>query len=632
MNDLLFEIGSEEIPASFILPAAAQLEKLFSEKMETLGLPFDSVTQFSTPRRLAILVKGIGERQEDVEEVLLGPSKKAAFDKDGKPTRAAEGFARSKGASVEDLEVVETPKGEYLQLTRTLIGKQTRELLPSLLKEIILSLSFPKSMKWGVNQHSFARPIQWLVALFNGEVIELEHEGIVAGNKTYGHRFMAPDPVVIEDSNGYEEMLESISVIGDFGRRRERVQAEIQAAVGSADFGVAARVAVDEGLLDTNTNLVESPFGVCGHFDSKFLQVPDEVLITSMREHQKYFPVVTEDGALLPGFVAVNNTRVLKPELTREGHERVLRARLEDAYFFFESDKKRRLDDRVDDLNGVIFQAKLGSIKEKTERIIKLTRLLGEMLAPDLVDDACRAALLCKADLTTDMVGEFPSLQGVMGSAYAIHDSESSTVAAAIREHYMPLRSGAELPESEAGALVGMADRIDTIAGCFGIGQSATGTADPFGLRRLSLALIHQIQDRSYEVDLPSVFAKALALYGDRVDGSRETVDRIVGFVKGRFVNDRVRQGMEQSAVEAVVSVQFVDMIDCLKKIEAFEGIRNDQSKGSEISSRITMRWLLILNSFRMRRKKICLTPMSNSRKQAERNWSQPITSVFSQR
>ncbi len=578
MNDLLFEIGSEEIPASFILPAAAQLEKLFSEKMVTFGLPFDSVTQFSTPRRLAILVKGIAERQGDVEEVLLGPSKKAGFDKDGNPTRAAEGFASSKGARVEDLEVVETPKGEYLQLTRTVIGKQTRDLLPSLLKEIILSLAFPKSMKWGANQHSFARPIQWLVALFDGAVVELEHEGIVAGNETYGHRFMAPDPVVIEDPNGYEEILGSISVIGDFGRRRERVQAEIQAAVGSADFGVAAKVAVDEGLLDTNTNLVESPFGVCGHFDSKFLEVPDEVLITSMREHQKYFPVVSENGALLPGFVAVNNTRVLKPELTREGHERVLRARLEDAYFFFESDKKRRLDDRVDDLNGVIFQAKLGSIKEKTERIIKLTRLLGELLAPDLVDDACRAALLCKADLTTDMVGEFPSLQGVMGSAYAFHDGENATVAAAIREHYMPLRSGAELPESEAGALVGMADRIDTIAGCFGIGQSATGTADPFGLRRLSLALIHQVQDRSYGVDIPSVFAKALALYGSRVDGSRETVERIVGFVKGRFVNDCVRQGMEQSAVDAVVSVQFVDMIDCLKKIEAFEGIRNDQS------------------------------------------------------
>ena len=578
MSDLLFEIGSEEIPASFILPAADQMEQLFTKKMDTLGLPFDSITQYATPRRLALVVKGIAKGQQDVEEVLLGPSKKAAFDDEGKATRAAEGFARSKGASVEDLVVVETSKGEYLQLTRTVIGKQTKELLPSLLKDIILSLSFPKSMKWGANQHSFARPIQWLVALYDGVVVDLEHEGIVAGKETCGHRFMAPDAVVINDPDEYEKTLGTISVVGDFSLRREKVLAEIQSAVANADFREAAEVAVDDGLLDTVTNLVESPFGVCGRFDEKFLEVPDEVLITSMREHQKYFPVVSQDGSLLPGFVAVNNTQVINPELTREGHERVLRARLEDAYFFFESDKKKRLDDRVDDLKGVIFQAKLGSMQDKTERIIKLARLLSEMLAPALIDDACRAALLCKADLTTDMVGEFPSLQGVMGSTYAAHDGENKNVAAAVREHYMPLRSGAELPPSEVGALVGMADRIDTIAGCFGIGQTPTGTADPFGLRRLSLALLHQIEDRSYSIDLPAVFAKALALYGDRVDGSSETVDRIVQFVKGRFVNDCVRRGMEQTAVEAVVSVKFVDIIDCLKKIKAFEGIRNEQA------------------------------------------------------
>ncbi|NNK57684.1 MAG: glycine--tRNA ligase subunit beta [Desulfofustis sp.] len=578
MSDLLFEIGSEEIPASFILPAAAQMEQMFNDKMGALGLPFDSITQYATPRRLAIIVKGIAEGQKDIEEVLLGPSKQASFDLDGKPTSAAQGFARSKGASVEDLEVVETPKGEYLQLTRKVVGKQTSELLPSLLQEIILALSFPKSMRWGVNQHSFARPIQWIVALFDGKVVQFEHEGIKADNKTCGHRFMAPDPVVIENADGYEKGLEAVSVIGDFELRKEKVLTEIKEAVAAADFGVEAEVAVHEGLLDTVTNLVEIPFGVCGRFDDKFLAVPDEVLITSMREHQKYFPVITKDGKLLPGFVAVNNTQVIKPELTREGHERVLRARLEDAYFFFESDKKRRLEDRVDDLGGVIFQAKLGSMKEKTERVVKLTRLLSEMLAPNLADDACRAALLCKADLTTDMVGEFPSLQGVMGSFYAGNDGENDVVATAILEHYMPLRSGAELPSSAQGALVAMADRLDTIAGSFGIGQSATGTADPFGLRRLSLALLHLIEDRSYSLDLPAVFAKALALYGDRVDGSAETVERIVQFVQGRFLNDCVRQGMEQSAVEAVVSVEFIDVIDCLKKIKAFEGIRHDQS------------------------------------------------------
>lgn len=578
MSDLLFEIGSEEIPASFILPAAGQLERMFCDKMEALGLPFDSIASYATPRRLALLVKGVATGQQDVEEVVLGPSAQAAFDQDGRPTKAAEGFARSKGAGIDDLEVVETSKGEYVQLTRTVVGKRTAELLPALLQDLILDLSFPKSMKWGANQHSFARPIQWIMALFDGKIVDFEHEGIAAGNKTFGHRFMAPEAVVIDDPDAYADTLAGMSVIGDFELRKEKVLAEIKEAVATADFGTAAEVAVDEGLLETVTNLVEAPFGVCGRFDDRFLEVPDQVLITSMREHQKYFPVVSTAGNLLPGFVAVNNTRVINQDLTREGHERVLRARLEDAYFFFESDKKRRLEDRVEDLDGVIFQATLGSMKEKTGRIVKLTRLLSELLVPELVDDACRAALLCKADLTTDMVGEFPSLQGVMGCAYALHDGENEVVATAIQEHYMPLRSEAELPGSEVGALVGMADRIDTIAGSFGIGQSATGTADPFGLRRLSLALLHLIEDRSYSLDLPAVFAKALALYGDRVDGSGGTVDRIVQFVRGRFVNDCVRQGMEQSAVEAVVSVKFVDVTDCLKKIDAFAGIRNDQS------------------------------------------------------
>ncbi len=578
MSDLLFEIGSEEIPASFILPATAQLEELFSEKMKTLGLPFSAIASYATPRRLALQVSGISERQEDSEEVLLGPSKKAAYDSEQKPTKAAEGFARSKGVSVADLELVETPKGEYLQLTRKVIGRQTSEILPSMLKELILALSFPKSMKWGANQHSFARPIQWIVAIFDQEVVRFEHEGIVSGSRTRGHRFMAPDFVEIEDINGYEKILESISVIGDFKTRKAAVLGEIKAAVAGVDFGSAADVAVHEGLLNTVTNLVEYPFGVCGQFDEKFLQVPDQVLITSMREHQKYFPVVAQDDSLLPGFVAVNNTRVIKPELTREGHERVLRARLEDAFFFFESDKKRKLEDRVDDLAGVIFQAKLGSVQEKTERIVKLTRLLAEMFAPELAEDGCRVAQLCKADLTTDMVGEFPSLQGVMGSSYAAHDGESEAVVKAITEHYMPLRSGAQLPSTEVGALVAMADRIDTIAGCFGIGQTATGTADPFGLRRLSLALLHLVEDRNYALDLRAVFSKALALYGDRVDGGNETVEQILRFVKGRFVNDCVRRGMEQSAVDAVVSVQFNDIIDCLKRIGAFIDIRDDQS------------------------------------------------------
>ena len=578
MNDLLFEIGTEEIPAGFLNPAAEQLALLFESKAKKLNLPFAALKTFSTPRRLALLVSNLADRQDDSLETSLGPSRKAAYDSEGKPTKAAEGFARSKGVSVDDLSLVETSKGEYLQLTREVKGEPSSKLLPDLLKELILELSFPKSMKWGRYQNSFARPIQWLVALLGESVIDLEHDDIVSGRFTRGHRFMASGQKEIGTAAAYEEVMESLFVIPDFEKRKQKVLQEIKNAVAATDFAGRAEVAVDERLLHTVTNLVEKPYGVCGRFDDKFLQLPKEVLVTSMREHQKYFPVVNSEQTLLSGFVAVNNTGVKDIALTREGHERVLRARLEDALFFFESDKKTRLAERVEKLSGIIFQAKLGSVKEKMDRVVKLTRLLCDELEPAIADTACRAAQLCKADLITDMVGEFPSLQGIMGSSYALHDNESRDVAEAIREHYMPLRSGAELPSSAAGAIVGLADRIDTIAGCFGIGQQPTGTADPFGLRRLSLAVLHIIQDRGYSLILPDIIQKSLALYGDRVNGSSETVDLIVTFIRNRFNNDCAAKGVDSRAVEAVTSVIFLDVNDCLKRIEAFSAMKKDAS------------------------------------------------------
>ncbi|MBT8334553.1 MAG: glycine--tRNA ligase subunit beta [Deltaproteobacteria bacterium] len=576
MSDLLFEIGTEEIPAGFLNGAAVQLETLFVQKVEKLELSFEKIKTYCTPRRLALQVTNLADHQKDRQEELLGPSKKAAFDAEGNPTKAAVGFARSKGVTVQDLKLVETSRGEYLQLIRDREGKPTDSLLPTILQEIVLELSFPKSMRWGSNQATFVRPIQWILALFGQNSIVFEHEGIVAGSTTRGHRFMAPEEIEVSTGSSYEKLLEKGSVIPDFERRKQMVLSEIKNAVANADFDQEAEVFIDDGLLATVTNLVEIPFGVCGRFDDKFLELPDEVLVTSMREHQKYFPVIDKNGALLPGFVAVNNTQVTDPELTREGHERVLRARLEDAYFFFESDKKIQLADRIEQLSGIIFQAKLGSIKEKTERIVKLTRLLCEGLNPDATDAACRAALLCKADLISDMVGEFPSLQGLMGGAYAAHDHESNAVSVAIKEHYMPLRAGSLLPSSPEGTLVGMADRIDTIAGCFGIGQQPTGTADPFGLRRLSLAVIHLIEKSGYVLSLKDIFQKALALYGERVNGSSDTVDMIMEFIKRRFINDCVRRGMDSRAVDAVTSVIFSDVNDCLERIEALSELRQD--------------------------------------------------------
>ena len=574
MSELLFEIGTEEIPAGFLQPALRQLQDNFIKKTAGLNLCHDSVKVLGTPRRLVLMADGLAAGQPDSREEILGPSVKAGLDGEGRPTKAAQGFARSKGADVADLKAVQTDKGEYLMLVRELRGKPTAELLPDILRELILEMSFPKSMKWGSNTNTFARPIQWLLALLDSAIINFSHDGIAASSMSRGHRFMANEAVSVHGCQDYLAKMHETHVLVDPEARREAVLAAITAAAPSIHAG--ARVDIDEELVDTVTNLVEFPFGVCGSFDKKFLQLPDDVLITSMRVNQKYFPLRDQEGTLLPGFVAVNNTRVTDPAVTRKGHERVLRARLEDALFFFNADKGLRLEQRIKDLDGIIFQAKLGSMLEKTERNVKLTRMLAEKLSPETLQDACRAAVLAKADLLTDMVGEFPSLQGAMGEAYAAIEGENPAVAQAIREQYMPRRAGAELPSSDEGAIVGLADRLDTISGCFGIGQTPTGTVDPFGLRRLSLAVLSIIKDRGFILSLRESIHKSLALYGDKVDGSAATVEAVLAFLKGRFVNDAIARGYDAGAVEAVTSVSFDDVNDCFQRVEAFMAIRKE--------------------------------------------------------
>lgn len=578
MKNVLFEIGTEELPAGFLKPVLEQLKNNFIKKAGDLEISHDKVKVLGTPRRLALIVNNLSEKQSDRKEEFLGPSKKAGFNEDGEPTKAALGFARSKGCDVSELKVVDTEKGEYLMIVRELEGRPTMELLPELFRSLILELSFPKSMRWGMNRHTFGRPIQWLLAIYDDKTVDFELDGIHSSNRTWGHRFMANSEISIQSAEEYVQSLEKAHVIVDPEARREKVLSEITTAVKQYIDDSNACVAIDEGLVETVTNLVESPYGVCGSFEDRFLDLPDDVLITSMREHQKYFPVVEGQGGLLPAFVAVNNTQVNDTAITRTGHERVLRARLEDALFFFRADRKTKLESRCEELSGIIFQAKLGSMLEKSRRVIKLTTLLAEKLSPELTQEAARAAELCKADLLSDMVVEFPSLQGVMGAAYALHDGESDIVASAIMEHYMPKRAGAELPQGDAGALVGMADRLDTIAGCFGIGQVPSGTADPFGLRRLSLAILHIIEDRGYTLSLKEIIHKALALYGDKVDGSLETVDNVLGFIKGRFINDKISKGGDQEAIDAVTSIFFDDVNDCIQRIEAFKTIRNEDA------------------------------------------------------
>ncbi|HIJ77742.1 MAG: glycine--tRNA ligase subunit beta [Desulfobulbaceae bacterium] len=574
-HELLFEIGTEEIPAGYITPALQQMQSIIAARLTELALSYREIRGAATPRRLTITVADLVDQQPDRKEDVLGPPKKAAFDSDGNPTKAAIGFAKSRGASVDDIKIIETAKGEYLMLKVEEKGRPTAELLNELLPEVVSGISFPKSMRWGSGRFQFARPIQWLLAVYNEQTIPFTIDAITSGNTTRGHRFMDQGQYPVNNFSQYVETLRKAEVLVVEEERRRAVLAEITAAADE----VGGLILHDDELLATVSNLVESPFAICGTFEERFLALPQEVLITSMREHQKYFAVVDNRGKLMPHFIAVNNTRVKDKKLAAEGHQRVIRARLEDAFFFFKEDQHSSLNDRVAKLNGVIFQNKLGTMLEKTERVTELAGLLAQELAPALLATTRRSAHLAKADLLTDMVGEFPSLQGSIGKDYALLNGEPAEVALAIHEHYLPVRAGGALPTSTPGALVGMADRLDSIIGCFGIGQTPTGTTDPFGLRRLSLGLLHIITAQGFHVFLTDWIEKGLTLYGDKLTVAHdEAKENILNFIKGRFVNDLTNQGIPIEAVEAVTSVSFDDPIDCRQRIEALMAISNKEA------------------------------------------------------
>ena len=580
MSELLFEIGTEEIPAGYIQPALDVLAAEAAKKLQGLELAFESIRSFGTPRRLALAITGLQSRQADRRQEHIGPSKKAGFDANGKLTKAAEGFARSRGLAPEQLQVVATPKGEYLMAMEDVKGQDTAALLPALLEALIRELVFPKSMRWAGTSLTFARPIQWLLALYNGAVVPMTVEGLTSGRTTRGHRFMAPAEVEVAGIDSYLAALAERFVIVEPAARRAKVAAEVRRAVSEGAGAAGAQPVLHEGLLDTVTNLVELPCALCGRFDRKFLQLPEEALVTSMREHQKYFPVVGADGKLLPLFVAVNNTRIADQALAASGHERVLRARLEDGLFFFNEDRKRPLADRCQGLHGIVFQNKLGTMQAKSERLAALAGLLADRVAPELRGDVIRAATLAKADLLTTMVGEFPSLQGIMGRVYALHDGEKPEIAQAIEEHYLPLRAGGEVPQSLLGALVGIADRLDTLVGCFAIGEKPTGNKDAFGLRRQAIGLISLLRGLHISLSLEAAATAALAGYAGVVEQKAEVVGEVVQFIRRRFENEQIAAGLPQELVEAATSAGFDDPVECLMRIEALDQIRGQESFG----------------------------------------------------
>jgi len=576
-KELLFEIGTEEIPSGYIPPAMEDLKAAAGRMLQEHRLAFTSIRTLATPRRLTLFVDGLADRQADARREVIGPTRAVAFDAEGKPTRAAEGFARAQGVPVDRLQVRTLDRGEYVLAVQEEKGARTPEVLMALLPKLLTSLSFPKFMRWGEGTFRFVRPIRWLLCIYGGKVVPVTIEGLKAGAKTYGHRFLSPRGVRVRSFQEYLEMLEEKFVIVDPDRRRELVRS----LAGEAAAAVEGQAVLDDELVETVTHLVEFPTVVCGSFKREYLELPREVIITPMRKHQRYFPVVDGAGNLLPHFVAISNMRAKDMELIRQGNERVLRARLSDAEFFYRDDRKRPLAERVPDLTHIIFQEKLGTVLDKVERLRRLAGLIADRVDPACRAAAERAAELGKADLVTTMVKEFPNLQGTMGREYARLSGEPAEVCQAIEEHYLPRFAGDKLAASNAGAVVGLADRLDSIVGCFGVGLMPTGSEDPYALRRAALGVVQTLLHRSFRASLTELVDQARAAFGDRLGQHPDKIRReVLDFLRGRTQVALVDRGLPADVVEAVLSAGCDDVVDAARRAEALAMMRREADFG----------------------------------------------------
>ena len=564
-RELFLEIGCEEIPAGFIPRATAEMKAIITKELAIARLTFSEIKTMATPRRLVLVVTGIPSVQPDAEITATGPSLKAAYDADGKPTKAAEGFARGQGVDVAALRTITTDKGEYLFISKQVTGRPTYELLTDILPALVANIPFKKSMRWGDQDVRFARPIHWIVALFDGTIVPFSFGTIESGKLSRGHRFMANVPFPVSDFAGYLVECERHFVIPDPEKRKKIIRRETHRLAAAA----GGHLLPDEELLEQVTYLVEYPSAVHGTFSPEFLKVPKEVLITSMRSHQRYFSMVDANGGLLPGFITINNTLTEDPSVVVKGNERVLRARLSDARFFFEEDQKVTLDERVESLRSVVYQQKLGTSFEKMERFTLLAEGLANQLNPAVREQTVRAARLCKADLVSGMVCEFPEVQGIMGREYALLEGESSDVANAIAEHYLPTQAGGELPASDCGAFVSIADKLDTICGCFGVGLIPTGAADPYALRRATIGIIAIILDKGYRLSIPALIDDSLTLLSPKLIRPKELIaGEVLEFFRARFVN-LLGSSFATDVVDAAIAVGFDDLVDVRARIAA---------------------------------------------------------------
>lgn len=550
MRDLLLEIGLEEMPAQYVLRSEKQLAERVDAFLKEARVDFGSIDVYSTPRRLAVIVRDVAETQQDLTETLRGPAKKIAQDAEGNWSKAAQGFARGRGLTVEDLYFAEEKGVEYVFAERHEKGQETLSLLNGL-EDVVRSLTFPKNMKWGTSNLRYMRPIRWLIALFGQDIIDFTIEGVKTNNVTRGHRFLSKGDVVISSPAEYVQTLESAFVMANYEMRKAEIERQIQELATKQGWTIP----LDADLLEEVTNLVEWPTALFGKFDEAYLDLPEEVLITTMKEHQRYFPVYVE-GTLKNYFVTVRNGNAEHLENVARGNEKVIRARLADAVFFYEEDKKTKIDDQLGRLDRIVFHEKLGTIGAKARRVTKIAQELAPWFEADL-EKVSRAGAIHKFDLVSQMVYEFTELQGIMGEKYALQQGEDKEVAAAIREHYMPRFAGDASPETPTGAVLALADKLDSIAAFFGIGMIPSGSQDPFALRRQAQGVVQILGDWKIDLSIDKLLSKVveLQLEAGLYEADKEQVKaQLDDFFKLRLKYRLQEQQVRYDVIDAVLT------------------------------------------------------------------------------
>ena len=571
-KDLLFEIGAEEIPAGFMPNILGQLKQLAETKLNDAHLPFESIETYGTPRRLALIVKGLADASAEISERHKGPSASIAYDADGNATKAAIGFARGKGLDVADLVV----EDGYIYAETKTAGVPAKDIVSEMLPQLITGLNFPKSMHWGDLDAKFVRPVRWLVALLDEEVIPVEFATVQSGNVSRGHRFLGADEITIKNAASYVDTLKENFVMVDQDARRELISKQLHDMAASKN----ASIVWDDDLLEEINYLVEWPTALCGGFEESYLALPDAAIITPMKDHQRYFPLVGQDGKLLPMFLTVRNGSDHSIEVVQAGNERVLRARLDDAKFFFNEDRKKPLIDRQDGLTKIVFQEGLGNLADKTERLLKLGRVFGEECG--LHEDAAvvleRATELAKTDLTTGMVTEFTELQGVMGKEYALLDGESPEVAEAIFEQYLPRFSGDVLPQTEAGKVLSIIDKVDNIVATFSRGLIPTGSQDPYALRRQTIGILNILLGSEWNISLRPIFKASMELLNVDADKQEELLNQVEEFFTLRLKNIFLDREVPHHVIDLLLSNNELSVADAEGLVNALLANRIDEN------------------------------------------------------